>query len=281
MTAWFRRSNGLLHLFSGVVWFRSSVVVRLTARGMTCSTRGHTVPAIVALPRSSTWPLTCPTTSTLLADGLGISPRAVPPVLCRSPATKTNLYREGRSPAPGRYQSCCLMMMQMIYWEAVIRTRSLLNLESLIISDLRGPAAILVTVSSRILLIISFSGLARGRFPPSVDLPVNSQQLVGEAKEVALFASRLTLCTRNCLLDRVMAAKMTVAEKKISLSSSWMWALLLPIHAAAVAVARPPLVLSVAPVRRVASLRLVVTAHDGSVADRVELLQRLSAKPTR
>lgn len=171
--------------------------------------------------------------------------------------------------------------MQMIYWEAVIRPPS-----PLITSDMKGPAAVLVTVSSRILLIMSFSGLARGRFPPSVDLPVYSQQLVGRAKlEVAsLFASHLTLWTRNFLLDRVMAATVTVTEKKISLSSSRMRTLLLlPTHAAAAAVARPPLgrALSVALVRRVSSLRPVVAARDEFVADRVELLQRLSAKPTR
>lgn len=157
--------------------------------------------------------------------------------------------------------------MEMIYWEAVIR-------KLVMTSDLEGPGAILVTVSSRIHLIIA--GLARGRFPPSVDLPVDSQRPVGEVKSAFLFF----VCTRNFLLDRLMAAKMTVAEKKISLSSSWTRPLLLPTHAAAALVARP--LLLVAQVRSaLSSLRLVVTAPYGSVADRVELLQRLSAKPTR
>lgn len=154
---------------------------------------------------------------------------------------------------------------------AVIRP-PLFSLETLITPDLKKPAAVLVTVSSsRILLLMS--GLARGSFPPSVDLPVDSQQLVGGPNLASYWLLRNFL-----LLDRLM----TVAEEKISLSSS----LPLPALTAAVAAAAPHLlpldrVLSVARVERVFSLRLVVTAREGSVLDRVELLQRLSANPTR
>ena len=129
---------------------------------------------------SSPCTLIYPTTLTLLVYGLGLSLRAVLSVPRHSPTSTGNPHPEKTSPALGRYQSCYLIQMvtQMICC-GLIRS-PLLDLEWSMAPEPRRPAAVPVTVPSRILILVFFLGLAPSNLPPSVVTPENNHQPVVE-----------------------------------------------------------------------------------------------------
>jgi len=165
--------------------------------------------------------------------------------------------------------------MQMFCW-GLIRPPSHLNLNRLIIPNLKKPAAILLVTVSVGILFRAF--LAPSNHPQSVGLPKNNHQLVEGMYEIAsvvLIASSIlhsVPSTRN-LLDLLTTAVTT--EKNLSPFSLTRFLLLTLVIA--VPAHRPPdRAPSVTSVKRAFSIRLAVKRCNKLVTNRVELLRRLS-----
>jgi hypothetical protein len=212
----------------------------------------------------SSWTVISLATLALVFDGLNPSLRVVLWPLCHFPTTAGNYHLERSFRALGQYQSCCLMMMSMICW-TLIRPHPSLDLEWLMILELKEPERVRLAVgSSRIVA----RGLALWSLAPSVDLLGNEPK--DPVERIALASRLISSMDTLPLLDRPTTKTRVTSEEAISSTSNPFS--LLPTAQTAPALPLDPALSAKRALRRFIRAGLVAVA-------RAVLLRRLSTPP--